>query len=352
MKTLKYILFFALPLASVWCCTDLVIQAEDGAFINGRSLEFALPMKSKITLNPRGMKKQSSAPNNKQGLAWTSKYGYISIDALDQQLTTDGMNEEGLSLGVLWFPGVEYPKPTAGISSSAIVLQDVADWVLGNFKTVMEAKKALAKIDIWAEPVESLGIPPVHIAIHDAKGNNLVVEFIEGKISILENPNGVMTNSPELQWHLANLKNYINLSPLNSLPLTLNGIVLEVGGQGMGLHGIPGDWTSPSRFVRASYFKSFASSVATAALGVNLMEHLLNTFDIPKGTVRASENPADFDHTQWIVIKDMKNKLFYYRTYEDLTLRFVDLKKLDFSSSEKSFPMTTTPEPIDMTSNF
>ena len=102
----KYILFFALPLASVWSCTDLVIQAEDGAFINGMSLEFVLPMKSKITLNPRGIKKQSSAPNNKQGLAWTTKYGYISIDALDQQLTTDGMSgirPDILTLAVFWY---------------------------------------------------------------------------------------------------------------------------------------------------------------------------------------------------------------------------------------------------------
>ncbi|MGH2612530.1 MAG: linear amide C-N hydrolase, partial [Rhabdochlamydiaceae bacterium] len=333
-------------------CTDLVISTQDGAFINGRSLEFALPLKSKITLNPRGMKSQSKAPNNKKGLAWTSKYGYLSIDVLNEGLTTDGMNEAGLSIGVLWFPGVEYPKPPTDIGNRAVVLQDLADWLLGNFSTTAEIKVELSKINIWAESVESLGIPPVHLAVHDAQGNHLVIEFIEGQVSALENPNGVMTNFPKLEWHLTNLRNYINLQPLNAPPMHLNGIVLEPTGQGTGLHGIPGDWTSPSRFVRASFFKSFVAPVTTAALGVNLMEHLLNTFDIPLGTVRESEAINGFEETQWIVIKDLKNKILYYRTYEDLTLRYIDLKKLDFSAGRnpQSFPMGTTSAPINMTS--
>ncbi|MBP7074219.1 MAG: choloylglycine hydrolase family protein [Rhabdochlamydiaceae bacterium] len=351
MRFLKHFLLFILPISSGWACTDLVIQTQDGAYINGRSLEFALPLKSKITLNPRGMKNQSKAPNNEKGLSWTSKYGYLSIDVLDEGLTTDGINEAGLSVGVLWFPGVEYPQPPSGLGSNAIVLQDVADWLLGNFSTTAEARTSLAKINIWAESIQSLGIPPVHLAVHDAQGNHLVIEFVENRVIVTNNPNGVMTNFPKLEWHLTNLRNYINLSPLNAAPLTINGVMLAPTGQGTGLHGIPGDWSSPSRFVRASFFKSFAAPVATAALGINLMEHLLNTFDIPIGAVRADDNPADFEQTQWIVIKDLKNKVLYYRTYEDLTLRYIDLKKLDFSTgpNTQSILMESTPQPVDMT---
>ncbi len=348
---MKFLILFALIFSTSWGCTDLVISTQDGAFINGRSLEFALPLQSKITLNPRGVKSESKAPKNQKGLAWTSKYGYLSIDVLDQGLTTDGLNEQGLSVGVLWFPGVEYPKPSKEVGAKAIVLQDVSDWILGNFSTVKEVKAAISKVDIWAEPLESLGIPPVHLAVHDSRGHHLVIEFIEGKVSVSDNPNGVMTNFPKLEWQLTNLRNYINLTPLNASPMTIDGMVLEPTGQGTGLHGIPGDWTSPSRFIRATLFKAFAVPAASAALGINLMEHLLNIFDIPIGTVKGSADPNSFEQTQWIVIKDLKNKVLYYRTYEDLTLRYIDLKKLDFSPSSgmQSLPMIAVPEPVDMT---
>jgi choloylglycine hydrolase len=351
---MKILLLCLLFFSTTWGCTDLVIPTQDGSFINGRSLEFALPLMSKITLNSRGMKKQSLAPNHQKGLAWTSKYGYLSIDSLDQGLTTDGINEHGLSLGVLWFPGVGYPQPPKDMSTKAIVLQDLASWILGSFSTVEEVKAQITSVDIWAEPIAPLGVPPIHLAVHDAQGNHLVIEFIEGHLSVTDNPNGVMTNFPKLEWQLTNLRNYINLSPLNASPLTLDSIVLKPTGQGTGLHGIPGDWSSPSRFVKATLCKAFTAPAQTAALGVNLMEHLLNIFDIPLGVVRDGTDPTHFEQTQWIVIKDLKNKILYYRTYENLTLRYIDLKKLDFSphSPVRSFPMAAGPHPIDMTANF
>jgi choloylglycine hydrolase len=188
--------------------------------------------------------------------------------------------------------------------------------------------------------------------VHDAQGKHLVIEFIDGKLSVINNPNGVMTNFPSLEWQLTNLRNYIHLTPLNTPPMTLGKVVLEPTGQGIGFYGIPGDYSSPSRFVRASFFKAFVVPAATAPLGVNLMEHLLNTFDIPVGLSRGSASPSSFEQTQWIVIKDLKNKKLYYRTYEDLTLRQIDLTKLDFTPSSKrpSLPMIDISEPIDMTS--
>lgn len=343
---MKFLILISLLLAvRLWGCTDLVITTQDGALINGRSMEFALPMKSRISFNPRGMVHLS-----KGQLSWTSKYGYVSIDCLDQGLTTDGMNEQGLSVGALWFPGAQYPQDPK--NSSVLVLQDVGPWLLGNFATVEEVKEGLSKVTIWAEASPPIGIPPIHFAVHDAKGNHLVVEFIDGKMEIHDNPNGVLTNAPKIEWHLTNLRNYINLSAINAGPVNLNGSVLQPTGQGTGLLGIPGDWTPPSRFVRASLFKAFAVPPMTAPAGINLVEHLLNTVDIPFGIVRGSSTPSSFELTQWVVIKDLKNKILYYRTYEDLTLRFIDLKKLDFSAGRRpsSFPMQTPVQPVDMTS--
>ncbi len=346
MKYLLSILYF-LPL---FACTDIVIETKDGALINGRSMEFGLPMNSKIALNPKGRKHQSKAPNNEPGLAWTSKYGYISINCLEQGFTTDGLNEEGLSIGALWFADVEYPQVAPGLTSQAIVLQDVGNWLLGNFATVEEVKNGLSTVIIWAEAIPPIGIPPLHLIVHDAKGNHLVMEFINGEMVLSDNPLGIFTNAPSFDWQLTNLRNYINLSPVNVAPLTIDNFTLHPTGQGTGLMGLPGDWSSPSRFIKAALSKAFAIPAATTAKGIILMEHLLNTVDIPLGVVRTTSNKMDF--TQWIVIKDLTHKIVYYRTYDDLTLRFVDLKRLDFSPghSVSSFLMQSTEKPIDVSS--
>ena len=69
---------------------------------------------------------------------------------------------------------------------------------------------------------------------------------------------------------------------------------------------------------------------------VNLSEHILNNVDIPIGLVRDFENGETFhDYTQWIVIKDLTNKILYYRTYENMSLRSVDMNKLDMSVEGK-----------------
>ncbi len=346
------LMLLALPWSVGWGCTEMAMVTQDGSVINGRSLEFAIPLHSKITLNPRGVHKESKASSNQKGLLWTSNYGYISVDVLDQGLTTDGMNEKGLSVGVLWFPGAQYPTSAPSTPSQAIVLHDLAGWLLGNFATTQEAKIALSKVEIWAETIEKLGLPPVHLAVHDVQGNSCVIEFVKGKMVVQENPNGVVTNFPSLEWHLMNLRNYLTLNPLNAPSRQLNGISLEPPSQGTGLHGIPGDWTSPSRFVKASFLKAFAVPAVNAALGVNLMQHILNTFDIPLGIVRGGNDPSTFELTQWIVIKDLKNRVFYYRTYQDLALRSIDLKKLNFSGPSKSILMQTDSTPIDMTQSF
>ena len=41
----------------------------------------------------------------------------------------------------------------------------------------------------------------------------------------------------------------------------------------------------------------------------------LNSFDIPKGVVRESENPDLTDDTIWTSASDTRNAVYYYKTY-------------------------------------
>lgn len=111
-------------------------------------------------------------------------------------------------------------------------------------------------------------------------------------------------------------------------PLDLDGMKLAQLGQGAGMHGLPGDFTPPSRFVRAVAFTQAEYPSATADEAVLAAFHIMNQFDIPYGTVRdASGKETVTEETQWTTVSDMNNMRFYFKTYGDQNIHMVDLKK-------------------------
>lgn len=310
--------------ATAEACTNFILTTKDGARINGRSMEFALPLKSQVMIKPRGEKIESPAPNNAAGMSWISKYGYIALNGLEIDTALDGFNEQGLSIGALWQPDSKYPAVDPTNTNNVIALELLGSYILGNFATVAELKQVLPKIQVWAHSIPALGnTPPLHLTVHDRLGSNLVIEFLNGRMEIFDNPVGVLTNAPSFDWHMTNLRNYIDLTNLNHPAVKLDGTTLQPTGQGTGFKGLPGDWTPPARFVKAAAVVNFIQQPATADLGVNTAQHILNIFDIPSGIIK--ENNDVFEYTQWIVIKDLKNLRLFYRTYEDMTVKSIDL---------------------------
>lgn len=345
------VLFFILTLWSSanYACTDFILKAKDGTWVNGRSLEFAMDLQTKFRVFPRSQRVSSQGPNQKKGISWVSKYGYLGVTGMGMNFSFDGMNEKGLSFGYLWLPGItEYPEG----SEKALDFIDLGAWVLGNFSQISEVKEALKQISVWGHPVPPLpGVPPVHATIHDAQGNSLVVEFIKGQMKVHDNPIGILTNSPAFDWHMMNLTNYLQLSPTNAAPLQQNGVMLTPLGQGSGMVGIPGDWTPASRFVRMTTQLRYVSEVVSTLDAVNLAEHLLNTVDIPLGLVRDTKQGSDY--TQWAVIKDLSHQVFYFRSYKDLTLKMIDLKKLNFETgSAEGISVNLAKGYVDVTQEF
>lgn len=170
-----------------------------------------------------------------------------------------------------------------------------------------------------------------------------MIEFIEQKLSIFDNPVGVVTNAPLFPWHLINLRNYINLSPVSPGPKVIGSLRLLQTGDGTGWRGIPGDSTPPSRFVRIALFKQFLDQPATFTQGVVAAFHLLNTVDIPYGVVRQIEdNRAEW--TQWVTVNDITHQKIYLRGYGDLAVRSYDLskEKLDPGPTRKLTTIDTT----------
>lgn len=326
-------------------CTSFRIQAEDGTVVVGRSNEFGIDAQSQIVFEPSGKKFSSTTPEGGVGLEWTSNYAFLGINGLGlKECFGDGMNEAGLSVEALYFTEGEYEPPgERNISSN-----DLVTWLLGNFATILEVKEALPTVSVWPDSVEAIGGPfMLHYAIHDASGASLVLEFIKGEKQLHDNPIGVMTNLPEFPWHLTNLRNYLALRPSMPKPSDFSGEEIKPIGTGSGWLGIPGDWSPPSRFVRIAYLVETTPKAKTRDEAVSLARHILNTVDIPKGSVlaelRGSQGGTDslLEYTQWSVLLDLSNRIFHYHTYDDTNIRSINLQQLAATRKE---PLVLTME--------
>ncbi len=329
-------LVFSAP-SIVDACTSFVIKATDGSPIYGRTMEWgAFDLQSELVLVPRNISFTSELGEGKKGMNWHNKYGFVAINAVKKPFVTDGMNETGLTLGVLYFPGfAKYQDYKAGTEASTMNNIELSTYILGQFKTVADIKTALPKIRvIYNEDIaKAFGAPvPLHLVATDSTGESIVIEYENGELHIYENTLGVMTNAPSYSWHVMNLRNYPQLSSYGGTPKEIKGVSLAPFGAGAGMIGLPGDITPPSRFVRAVAYTSTTLPFDTIDKGINEASRILNNFDIPRGMVREGENAENthLNFTQWSTIGDIKNKRYFWWTEHNRRMRMVDLKQLNF----------------------
>lgn len=344
--------------SSASACTDFRVTAKDGTVLITRSMEFAEPFNSNLRSSPRGRTFTATAPDGKPGMTWKSKYGYLYLDGMNIDAAVDGMNEQGLSFEALLFPGeAQYQDVAAEHDAQAIPYMSLGNWILGNFQNVDEVRQALQNVSIFAQTLPTMGniIFPLHFAIYDSTGKSIVVEYVAGKMNIYDNKIGVMTNSPTYDWHVTNLRNYVNLSPLNPSQVIADGLTFTATGQGSGMKGLPGDISPPSRFIKTATLMHVAITPDNAAGALNLAEHVINNVDIPLGLAREAGNGKSTNETtQWVVFKDLTHKMFYYRTYNDLSLHGVSMAKVDFSENATplKMPIASKEYIADMSTQF
>jgi choloylglycine hydrolase len=198
-------------------------------------------------------------------------------------------------------------------------------------------------------------VQPFHWIVYDKSGKSIVIEPLKGKLVVTDNPIGVLTNSPNFDWHMTNLRNYIALRPLDVPPVTFDGKTFQGFGLGSGMLGLPGDFTPPSRFVRAAVFSGTAFKAPDAKAGIFNGFHILNDFDIPYGVAREkADGTVHADQTLFTVMRDPQNLQVYYKSYEDQTIRMVDLKRFDLDAKEiMRLPTAANSQPVvDMSGQF
>lgn len=342
---------------SAEACTGIMLRNADGSVVHGRTVEFGILVEVDQAIIPRGHEFIAKAPGG-PGMKYKAKYGCVGSYTFGNLALCDGMNEKGLAIGAFYFPTfAKYTELTKENRDKALSPADFPNWVLTQFATVGEVQAAIEAGQAVIVPtvLEGWGpvAPPFHYVAYDKTGASIAIEPVDGKLKVTHNPLGVFTNSPTFDWHLTNLRNYIALNPRNVPPVKLEGLKLQAFGQGSGMLGLPGDFTPPSRFVRAAVFCASAIPVADASKGVLQAFHILNNFDIPVGVAREKDKDGTVhsDFTQFTVVRDPQNLCYYYKSYDDQTIRMIDLRKFDLDAKAVKTLGTASSQPIvDMSS--
>ncbi|RHW58032.1 linear amide C-N hydrolase [Clostridium botulinum] len=319
-------------------CTSVTLKTKDGKNLFGRTMDFSVKFNESVRLVPRNFKWTNVTDKEEK----STKYAFIGMSIVtdNHPVFADGVNEKGLTCATLYFPGFAKYEEENIENKENIACYDFVLWALSQFKHLEEVKKSLENVVVINKVLSILNFaPPLHWILSDKSGKSIVVEKTNRGLEVFDNPIGVMTNSPNFEWHLSNLRQYIGVRAKQFDNVTWNDLELSAFSQGSGTFGLPGDFTPPSRFVRAVYLKNNIVDIDDEIEGVNGIFHILSNCEIPKGTVLKSDNACDY--TLYTSAMCSESATYYYYTYEDCQISAVHLfnENLD-APFMKNFPIS------------
>lgn len=317
--------------------TGIRLSTTDGSVIHARTFDYASPLNSTVIVVPHDQGFVGTTPGDRPGMEWQSNFAFVGVSFLDMPHVLDGVNEQGLAVGMFLFPGyADYVHKRPKDTSNALASWEVSNWLLSNFSTVGEVRRAVSEVIVLPVPLEAFGgIPPFHYIVHDAEGGCIVLEAQDGRLHVFDNPLGVIANAPDFHWQITNLLTYRNQSPLDVPHIDLKDFRIAPTAENSLPPRLPGDDTSPSRFVRAVWASQNAMPAVTGEEGVFAAFHVLNGFDIPRPLATDQYgDPVIKDYTVWTSAIDLKNARFYFHTYDNRRVRMVDLMSEDLDSQE------------------
>lgn len=333
-----------LTVADVIACTSLAVTDTSGNVYHGRTMEFSGQAPGTLTYFPVGTRIDSESPANKSGMSFKTQYAMLGITGQlvktsKQPMIIDGANDQGLSISANAFLNSSLLSNYAD-DSKMLSANDFGAWVLGNFKNINEVKVAILNGDteFWLPKIPMLGnLPmPMHYAIHDRQGGAIVVEFIDGKKNVYDNPVNALANGPEFPWHIANLKNY-TFNNVDKNAGQLGKLKIETVDSGIALTGLPSAQTSQGRFVKAAFYANYVRKGKTPDEAILLLGHIMNNFDRPDqlsvdGAGGMGDGPRtkalSSEATNYSIMKDLSRNRTYFRSVNALNWTVVDMNTL------------------------
>ncbi|MBR2588834.1 choloylglycine hydrolase [Candidatus Saccharibacteria bacterium] len=310
-------------------CSSIRFSDNNGNMFLGRNLDWSVGYGQKVVITPKGYNYKSAFLGEMK-----PKHAIIGMAIVEENIPLyfDCANEAGLAIAGLNFPGyAEYAKDAVD-GKTNVAAYEFPLWVVMNFTTVDEAEAALKDVAIVAKPVsDKFPVSLLHWIIGDGK-RSIVVEYTAEGMQIFHNDVDVLTNQPGYGWHQENLRNYMNL--FSTQPEKINWAKAEFKpfGSGSLMRGIPGDYYSPSRFVRLAYLNTHYPTKSSEEENVARMFHTLAGVSMIDGAAAMAD--GNFEKTVYTGGYSAATKTYYYNTYEDYEIKKVCLSDYDANSSE------------------
>ncbi len=287
-------------------CTCLEFTNKHHYF--GRTLDLEYHYNEEAVITPRNYEFKS------KGNTFNTKYALIGTAMVveDYPFYYEAANECGLAMAGLNFPNnAKYNDPIEGKLNLAAF--ELVPYILGNYKDIRSLRADLANLNITNLTYnEKLPVATLHFMISD-ENSSIVLEQTKTGLKIYENPYGVMTNNPEFFLQVENLNKYITLTNEYKEPQGLNYTCGGLGGVGL-----PGDYSSMSRFVRVEFLRRFRTKSSDELASVSSFFHILGAVSMVSGSVLTAKGLPD--KTYYTSCINTSLGIYYYRTYDNFTI--------------------------------
>lgn len=307
-------------------CTAVTYKTKD--FYFGRTLDYEFSYKEEVTITPRNYELKFK---NKEAI--NRHYAIIGMAyvADNYPLYYDAINEKGLGIAGLNFVGNAYYNDIQQDKDNIAQFEFIL-WILGQCTTTKEAKNLIGKMNLINTPFnDQLPLAQLHWIISDAE-ESITVEAVKDGIKIYNNPVGVLTNNPPFDKQLFALNNYINLSNKSPKNTFATNLELQQYSRGMGAIGLPGDLSSQSRFVRASFVKMNSVSGEDENESVSQFFHILNSVEQQRGCCQLED--GKYEITIYTSCCNATKGIYYYTTYNNHQITAVDMHKENLDGNE------------------
>lgn len=303
------------------------ITYENGDFYFGRNLDLDSSFNESVVLTPRNFPLEFRKTEK-----MNTHYAMIGMASKNDcfPLYAEAVNEKGLCMAGLNFPGNAYYQKVTG-NGLELASFEVIAWFLGKCASVKDTRKYLESLKIVDLSFTSrMPAAPLHWMLADSK-ECLVLEAVKDGLKVHQNPFGVLTNNPPFDYHRMNMVNYLNLTAQNPENRFCAGLPLKPYAQGMGAVGLPGDWSSSSRFVRAAFLKWNSRAQQSENTNVSQFFHILDNVAMVRGSVITDTGTCDI--TTYSCCVNTRTGRYYYRRYDDFMIRTADPLTADLDAS-------------------
>lgn len=306
-------------------CTAISYKTNNHYF--GRNLDWDFSFGEKIVITPRKYPFSFSAAS-----PLSDHYAIIGMALIENQypLYFDATNEHGLSMAGLNFPGNAFYKEPKN-NARNIASYELIPWILSRCKDVSDAMDELNTITITNQAfTKELPPTPLHWIVAD-RNKSITVEATVSGLHIYKNPWGVLTNNPPFEYHIHNMCNYLNLSAEEPDSKFAGRLPIRPYSRGMNAIGLPGDFSSASRFVRAAFIKWNSVSSTTEEDSVTQFFHILSLAEQPVGCVRSESGN---ERTLYTSCCNTDKGIYYYTTYENRQITSISMYDVNLDTDK------------------